>query len=58
LYVATKRKTSSKTGRTQRGAVALNTPIEPSSLHAITVVGAVVIGGVVVLAVAFAASHM
>ena len=41
----------------ERGAVALNTPVEPSSTRAVFVVIGVVLSGIIVLSVAFAYSR-
>jgi hypothetical protein len=46
-----------KTKNNERGAIALNSTIEPGTLHMVFVVCGVALSGVVILAVAFAASR-
>jgi hypothetical protein len=43
--------------KSERGQIALNEPVQPGAVHAVIVVSVVALGGIVVLAVAFAATH-
>jgi hypothetical protein len=46
-----------RTGKRERGSLALSQPVEPKTLHMVIVVCFLALGGIVVLTVAFAATH-